>query len=112
MDQQGLDSPSPKTNRSHGSSSTCSKFSSDEANVAKWEMDVRIRVAFVQFLLSSEVLGNIDQHLSIYRLFPRPVVVLKASTFMNSYLQSSSVADKQFIHDLIQSQVLSGRGEE
>ena len=108
MDQKGEDSPSSRA-RGSGSSSACSKFSVDEVN-AKWEVDVGIRVAFVQFLLSSEVLGNIDQHLSLYRLFPRPVVALKTSTFMSSYQKSSSVADGKFIRDLIQSQVWKQKG--
>lgn len=69
------------------------------------EVDVTIRIAFVQFLFDDELLGHIDQHLCIYRLFPRPVVALRNSAFLAAYRNSISTNDTQFIQELIKTQV-------
>lgn len=72
------------------------------------EVDVSIRVAFVQFLFDPELLGHIDQHLCIYRLFPRPVVALRNAAFMTAYKATSGTADISFIKELIKTQVILG----
>ena len=69
------------------------------------EVDVEIRVAFVQFLFDSELLGYIDQHLCVYRLFPRPVVALRSSAFLAAYRSLVSTTDTRFIERLIKTQV-------
>ncbi len=72
------------------------------------EVDVSIRVAFVQFLFDPELLGHVDQHLCIYRLFPRPVVALRNSAFLAAYKSSLGTTDVQFIQELIKTQVCVG----
>ena len=69
------------------------------------EVDVIIRIAFVQFLFDPEILGIIEQHLCIYRLFPRPVVALRNSAFLTSYRNTVSTSDTCFIKELIKTQV-------
>ena len=73
------------------------------------EIDVTIRIAFVQFLYDPEILGLIAQHLCIYRLFPRPVVTLRNSAFLSAYRKSLPDLDTGFIQQLIKTQV-SGCG--
>ena len=69
------------------------------------DVDVMIRVAFIEFLFSSEILGLVDKHLCVFRLFPRPVVTLKQVAFLSSYEKTCSNTDKSFIKELIRSQV-------
>lgn len=69
------------------------------------EVDVSIRIAFVQFFFDPELLGHIDQHLCIYRLFPRPVVALRNAAFLTAYKASSATADTNFIKELMKTQV-------
>ncbi len=64
------------------------------------EVDVQIRLAFAEFILGSDMLGLVEDHLFIYRLFPRPVVTLKLSSFMASYS-----GDKEFMKIFVKSQV-------
>ena len=73
------------------------------------EVDVMVRVAFVDFLFCAEILGLIEQHLCVYRLFPRPVVALKRNAFLRAYGHASPATEPQFIRDFILSQV-SGCG--
>ena len=75
------------------------------------EVDVMIRIAFIEFLFSSEILGCVDQFLCIFRLFPRPVVALRYSTFMTTYQKHSPATDTSFIKDLVRSQVWKGGRE-
>lgn len=69
------------------------------------DVDVMIRVAFIEFIFSSEILGLLERHLCVYRLFPRPVVSLKLVSFMSAYEKSCPNTDKTFIKELIKSQV-------
>ena len=69
------------------------------------DIDVMIRVSFVEFLFSPEILGLIDQFLCVYRLFPRPVVMLRKSSFLRSYEKVVGTADTTFVRGLMQSQV-------
>ena len=86
--------------------SLCSNLSDEEReHCVRGEVDVSIRTAFIEFLFSPEILGNIDCYLCIFRLFPRPVVSLRSSAFMSNYQKSSPSADTQFIRNLIRSQV-------
>ena len=64
------------------------------------EVDVQIRLAFAEFLLGNDMLGLVEDHLFIYRLFPRPVVSLKLSSFMKCYS-----GDEDFMKMFIKSQV-------
>ena len=64
------------------------------------EIDVQIRLAFADFLLGNDMLGLVESHVAIYRLFPRPVVTLKLSSFLKSY-----PGDKEFMKMFIRSQV-------
>lgn len=75
------------------------------------EVDVSIRIAFVQFLFDPDLLGHIDQHLCIYRLFPRPVVALRNAAFLAAYKASSAMADTEFIKELMKTQVSRVQGE-
>ena len=75
------------------------------------EVDVTIRIAFVQFLFDVELLGLIDQHLCIYRLFPRPVVALRNSAFLSAYKTAVGTTDVKFIQELIKTQVRYVGGE-
>ena len=69
------------------------------------DVDVMIRIAFIEFLFSSEILGLIERHLCVFRLFPRPVVTLKQVAFLSSYEKTCSNTEKTFIKELIRSQV-------
>ena len=88
--------------------SECSTLSTEEQQLlcVAEEVDVMIRTAFVEFLFNPEILGCVDQSLCIFRLFPRPVVSLRPSTFMTTYQKNSPTTDTNFIRDLIRSQVL------
>ncbi|XP_011405011.1 PREDICTED: MAP kinase-activating death domain protein-like [Amphimedon queenslandica] len=70
----------------------------------KDETDVLIRVAFIEFLLGPEMLGCIDNHLTIYRLFPRPVVDLRLESFLAAYVKKTKIRDIEFISNFIKSQ--------
>lgn len=72
------------------------------------DIDTEIRISFVDFLFSAEVLGLVDQHLCIYRLFPRPVVTLRKSAFLRAYQKTVATSDTRFVRGLIQSQVGMG----
>ena len=69
------------------------------------DVDVMIRIAFIEFLFSSEILGLVERHVCVFRLFPRPVVTLKQVAFLSSYEKACSNTDKSFIKELIRSQV-------
>ena len=64
-----------------------------------------IRVAFVEFLFSSEILGCTEQYMCIYRLFTRPVVAIKTTAFIHGYRKSCPATNTEFIQSLIRSQV-------
>lgn len=64
------------------------------------DVDVEIRLAFSEFLLGNDMLGLIEAHMGIYRLFPRPVVSLKLSSFLKSYS-----SNERFMKMFIKSQV-------
>ena len=79
-----------KTNKpdvSATEASECSILSIEEQQLhcVAAEVDVMIRTAFVEFLFNPEILSCVDQCLCIFRLFPRPVVSLRPSTFMATY---------------------------
>ena len=69
------------------------------------EVDVMIRVAFVEFLFSPEILGCTETFMVIYRLFTRPVVAIKNTAFIHGYQKSSPATNTEFIQNLIRSQV-------
>ena len=69
------------------------------------DVDVMIRISFIEFLFSSEILGLIEKHVCVFRLFPRPVVSLKQVAFLSAYEKMCSNTDKTFIKELILSQV-------
>ena len=69
------------------------------------EIDVMIRVAFVEFLFSPEILGCTEQFMCIYRLFTRPVVAIKTTAFIHGYQKSCPATDTEFIQNIIRSQV-------
>lgn len=73
--------------------------------VTEDEVDVMIRIAFLEFLTSAEMIGCVGNHLTIYRLFPRPVVALKSVSFLKQYLVNKGKEEKEFIKYFIQSQV-------
>ena len=52
------------------------------------------------------MLGCIDNHLTIYRLFPRPVVDLRLESFLAAYVKKTKIRDIEFISNFIKSQVL------
>ncbi|XP_050526812.1 MAP kinase-activating death domain protein isoform X2 [Daktulosphaira vitifoliae] len=47
-------------------------------------VDVAIRVAMVQFLLSGDMLANLTEHSRTLRLYPRPVVFFQINSFLKS----------------------------
>ena len=69
------------------------------------EVDVMIRVAFVDFLFSPEILGCTEQYMCIYRLFTRPVVSIKTTAFIHGYQKNCPATNTKFIKNLIRSQV-------
>ena len=69
------------------------------------EVDVMIRIAFVDFLFSPEILGNTEQYMCIYRLFTRPVVSIKITAFIHGYQKNCPATNTEFISNLIRSQV-------
>lgn len=81
----------------------------DQPNSIADEVDVMIRIAFVEFLFSSEILGCTEQYLCIYRLFTRPVVAIKTTAFIHGYQKSCPATNTEFINNLIRSQVREGR---
>lgn len=90
----------------HASSSHSFSLSDDAApRDLGDDVDVMIRIAFIEFLFSPEILGLIEKHLCVFRLFPRPVVTLKQVAFLSSYEKTCSNTDKSFIKELIRSQV-------
>jgi len=75
------------------------------------EAEASIRWSFAQFLFSMDMLELMEQHLCIYRLFPRPVVNLRSSAFLKAY--TAMTPDTGFIQELLKTQVgggLSGSG--
>ena len=68
-------------------------------------VDVMIRIAFIEFIFSNEILGLLERHLCVFRLFPRPVVSLKQVSFASAYEKACPNTDKTFIKELIRSQV-------
>ncbi len=71
------------------------------------DVDVMIRIAFIEFIFSNEILGLLERHLCVFRLFPRPVVTLKHVAFASAYEKACPNTDKTFIKELIKSQVRS-----
>ena len=69
------------------------------------DVDVMIRIAFIEFIFSNEILGLLEKHLCVFRLFPRPVVSLKQVAFASAYEKACPNTDKTFIKELIKSQV-------
>ena len=70
------------------------------------EVDVLIRLAFVEFLFCPDMMGLLENHLTIYRLFPRPVVSLKRTSFINEYMvRKGDKNTDEFINTFIRSQV-------
>ena len=69
------------------------------------DVDVMIRIAFIEFIFSNEILGLLERHLCVFRLFPRPVVSLKQVSFTSAYEKACPNTDKTFIKELIRSQV-------
>ena len=69
------------------------------------DVDVMIRIAFIEFIFSNEILGLLEKHLCVFRLFPRPVVSLKQVSFVSAYEKACPNTDKTFIKELIKSQV-------
>ena len=65
-----------------------------------------IRIAFVEFIMGPEMLGHLDSHLTIFRLFPRPVVNLRQESFLASYSKGPPDNDTRFITYFMQSQVI------
>ncbi|XP_029701976.1 MAP kinase-activating death domain protein isoform X7 [Takifugu rubripes] len=57
-------------------------------------VDVATRVAMVRFFNSSNVLQGFQMHTRTLRLFPRPVVAFRSSSFLASRPRRSSFADK------------------
>ncbi|KXJ17582.1 MAP kinase-activating death domain protein [Exaiptasia diaphana] len=47
-------------------------------------VDVAVRVAMVNFFLSNDILGGVQDHTRTLRLFPRPVVALQKGPFLKS----------------------------
>lgn len=64
-----------------------------------------IRIAFAEFLMGPEMLGHLTNHLSIYRLFTRPVVSLRLTSFLSDYLKGKPNLDPEFIKHFVRTQV-------
>ena len=76
---------SPTTSHTHTPTHTHTHTHTHTLHCVAAEVDVMICTAFVEFLFNLEILGCVDQCLCIFRLFPRPVVSLRPSTFMTTY---------------------------
>ena len=107
------DAPPPRNTTSTATTATTNQGSSLSFNLVEDlatrelgdDVDVMIRVAFIEFIFSYEILGLLEKHLCVFRLFPRPVVSLKQVAFMSAYEKACSNTDKTFIKELIKSQV-------
>jgi hypothetical protein len=84
--------------------SKAGSISSSELAKLQDETDILIRIAFVEFLTSSDMLGLLDSHLTIFRLFPRPVVSLRKASFLAAYSKQKLKVDMKFISYFIQTQ--------
>ena len=69
------------------------------------DVDVMIRIAFIEFIFSHEILGLLERYVCVFRLFPRPVVTLKQVAFVSAYEKACPNTEKTFIKELIRSQV-------
>lgn len=54
-------------------------------------VDIEIRIAFVQYLLSDCLLANLSEHTRTLRLYPRPVVAFQLYSFIKSRLRTPFV---------------------
>lgn len=79
--------------------------SATEVTSIEAKADVMIRIAFAEFLMGPEMLGHLTNHLSIYRLFPRPVVSLRLTSFLGDYLKGKPNLDPEFIKHFVRTQV-------
>lgn len=63
-----------------------------------------IRWAFLDFMMSPQMLGLLLQHQTIVRLFPRSVVKLRSSCLLQAYNQSLQRENTNFIKKFMTSQ--------
>jgi len=69
------------------------------------KIDTLIRWAFLDFMMSPQVLGLLSQHQTIVRIFPRSVIKLQSSCLLQTYAQSLQHENINFIEKFITSQV-------
>ena len=53
-------------------------------------IDVATRVAMVNFFMSPNLLENFAEHTKVIRLYPRPIVTVKSTSFLNSKPKDST----------------------
>lgn len=70
----------------------------------KERIDMLIRQAFLDFMMSPQMLGLLSQHQTIVRLFPRPVIRLQSSCLLQAYNQLFPHENTSFIEKFITSQ--------
>lgn len=106
MEREGLEDWDGVANDDQSVTSFTTHMTTDDqlGSIAD-EIDVMIRIAFVEFLFSPEILGSTEQYMCIYRLFTRPVVSIKATAFYHGYQKSCPATNMEFIKNLIRSQV-------
>ena len=76
-------------------------------------VDIATRIAIVQFLNSSNVIGNLTEHIRTLRLYPRPVIAFQVYSFLKSRPMRSQFIDRfaktQVINQSINPFVISRR---
>ena len=71
----------------------------------KERIDMLIRRAFLDFMMSPQMLGLLPQHQTIVRLFPRSVIKLQSFCLLQAYYQLLPHENTGFIEKFITSQV-------
>ena len=68
------------------------------------KIDMLIRWAFLDFMMSPQMLGLIPEHQTIVRLFPRSVIKVRSTCLLQAYTQLLQ-HETSFIEKFITSQV-------
>jgi hypothetical protein len=74
-------------------------------------IDIAIRVAFIQFMLSPGLLGALKPHLRCLRLFPKPVVAQQKHFFLRTLVKEQGKQGGPFVKQLIFTQSADCFGE-
>ena len=68
-------------------------------------IDIAVRVAFIQFMLSPGLLGSLRPYLRCLRLFPKPVVAQQKIFFLRMLVREQGKQGISFLKQLVSAQV-------